>query len=62
MKRSRLLVAALVITGFSIAACHTHRNEGPAEHAGSKIDKGLEKLGEKMQEGGQKLQDKAHSD
>jgi predicted small secreted protein len=62
MQFSRVLVAALVVSAFSLAACHPNRHEGPAERAGEKIDKGLNKMGEKMEEGGQKLQDKARGD
>ena len=59
MRTIRVLVAVLALAGFSVAACHSHRGEGPAQRAGAKMDEGLEKLGEKMSEGGQKLQEKA---
>jgi predicted small secreted protein len=62
MRVTRTLVVAAVLGAFVTAACHTHRNEGPAERAGEKIDSGLHKFGEKMEEGGQKLQDKASGD
>jgi hypothetical protein len=52
--------AALLAIAFSIAACHSSSNKGPAQRAGEKVDTGISKLGEKMEEGGQKLQDKAH--
>ena len=62
MRYMRILVAVWMLGGFTLAACHQHHNEGPGERAGEKVDHGLSKLGEKMQEGGQKLQDKAHGD
>jgi len=62
MRLARTFAAGLVIGTFSIAACNSHRNEGPAERAGQKIDNGMQKMGEKMEEGGQKLQDKATGD
>jgi predicted small secreted protein len=62
MHLARTFVAAFVIGAFSIAACHSHRSEGPAERAGQKIDSGMKKMGEKMEEGGQKLQDEAGGD
>jgi predicted small secreted protein len=62
MHLARTFVATLVIGAFSIAACNSHRGEGPAERAGQKIDNGMRKMGEKMEEGGQKLQDKASGD
>jgi hypothetical protein len=52
----------LLAIGVSIAACHSSANKGPAQRAGEKVDSGISKLGEKMEEGGQKLQDKAHGD
>jgi len=62
MRFARVLTAAWVLAGFTLVACHEHRNAGPGERAGEKVDQGISKLGEKMQEGGQKLQDKAHGD
>ncbi|MET0153870.1 MAG: hypothetical protein ABW298_14845 [Candidatus Binatia bacterium] len=62
MHWARILSVTLLATGLSIAACHSSANKGPAQRAGEKVDTGISKLGEKMEEGGQKLQDKAHGD
>ena len=59
MRLPKVLIAVFVVAAFSLAACQEQRHEGPAETAGEKIDQGLNKMGEKMEEGGQKLQDKA---
>ncbi len=62
MRFANWMIIALTAAAFSVAACHSKSREGPAERAGEKIDSGLSKLGEKMQEGGEKLQDKARGD
>jgi hypothetical protein len=62
MRFPKALIAAFVVATFSLAACHERRHEGPAETAGEKIDKGMSKMGEKMEEGGRKLQDKARGE
>ena len=62
MRFPKALIVAFVVATFSLAACHPKRHEGPAETAGEKIDKGMSKMGEKMEEGGQKLQDKARGE
>ena len=59
---ARIFMAVCMTGAFTLAACHSHRSEGPGQRAGQKVDEGLYKLGDKMQEGGQKLQDKAHGD
>lgn len=62
MSSIKILLAVLVITAFSLAACRSSRHEGPAERAGQKMDQGLEKMGEKMEDAGQKMQEKARGD
>jgi len=62
MRFAKILIFALVATGLSLSACNSSASKGPAQSAGEKVDKGVSKLGEKMQEGGEKLQDKAHGD
>ncbi len=62
MRFAKILILALAATGLSLSACNSSANKGPAERAGEKVDKGMSQLGEKMQEGGEKLQDKAHGD
>ena len=62
MRFWQTLIAAFVVATFSLAACHPKRHEGPAETAGEKIDKGMSKMGEKMEEGGKKLQVKARGE
>jgi hypothetical protein len=61
MRFERILILALA-AGLSLAACHSSTHKGPAQQAGEKVDNGIAKLGEKMEEGGEKLQDKAHGD
>ena len=61
MRFAKILIFALAATALSLSACSSE-SKGPAESAGEKVDKGVSKLGEKMQEGGEKLQDKAHGD
>jgi hypothetical protein len=53
-------ISGAALLAISIAACYSSANKGPAQRAGEKVDTGISKLGEKMEEGGQKLQDKAH--
>lgn len=59
MKRQtigRVLAAALIaLTGFTSTACHRHRNEGPAQAAGRKIDHGLDKTGDAVEDAGRKV-------
>jgi hypothetical protein len=62
MRLARIGSVTLLAIGLSIAACHSSADKGPAQSAGEKVDSGISKLGEKMEEGGQKLQDKAHGD
>jgi predicted small secreted protein len=62
MRFAKILIFALAATGLSLSACNSSTQKGPAERAGEKVDKGMSKLGEKMQEGGEELQDKAHGD
>jgi hypothetical protein len=62
MRFAKILIVALTATGLSLFACDSPTHMGPAERAGEKVDKGVSKLGEKMQEGGENLQDKAHGD
>jgi hypothetical protein len=62
MRFGRFFATLCVASGLMLVACHEHTHQGPAERAGEKIDNGLSKLGDKMQEGGEKLQDKAHGD
>ena len=58
-KRTKSIsLLAVIVLASGLAACHSHRDEGPAQRAGQKIDEGLHKLGEKMEEGGEKMQDK----
>ena len=59
MRFGRHLIGVLVASAFTLAACHSHSDEGPAQRAGQKIDQGISKLGEKMEEGGEKLQEKS---
>jgi hypothetical protein len=62
MRFAKLLIPVLAATSLSLSACNSSEHKGPAERAGEKIDKGMSTVGEKMQEGGEKLQDKAHGD
>lgn len=62
MRIANWMIIGLTAAAFTVAACHSRSHEGPAERAGEKIDSGMSKLGQKMQEGGEKLQDKAHGD
>ena len=62
MRFAKILIFTLAATGFSLSACNSSAHKGPAERAGEQVDKGMSKLGEKMQDGGEKLQDKAHGD
>jgi hypothetical protein len=52
----RLLAAsALATAGLTVAACHHHHHEGPAEHAGRKIDHAADKAGDKIEDAGRKV-------
>ena len=52
----RMLAVALLVVGpLSAAACHHHRHEGPAEHAGRHIDRGLDKAGDAVEDAGRKV-------
>ena len=62
MRFAKILIFTVAATGFSLFACNSSGHKEPAERAGERVDKGMSKLGEKMQEGGEKLQDKAHGD
>jgi len=61
MRFARIFLA-LTVVGLPLAACHSSAHKGPAQQAGEKVDNGISKLGENMEEGGEKLQDKAHGD
>ena len=62
-KRSRaLLFGALVVSGSLLVACRKEPDQGPAERAGERIDEGLKDLGEKMEEAGEEMQEKARGD
>jgi hypothetical protein len=50
-----LAVALLVVGPLGAAACHNHHHEGPAEHAGRKIDHGLDKAGDAVEDAGRKV-------
>ena len=50
-----LAVALIAFTGFTSTACHHRRNEGPAQAAGRKIDHGLDKTGDAVEDAGRKF-------
>ena len=50
-----LAVALLALTGFTSTACDHHRHEGPAQAAGRKIDRGLDKTGDAIEDAGHKV-------
>lgn len=52
----RLLAAAVLTSAtVGVTACHHHRHEGPAEHAGRHIDNGLDKAGDAVENAGRKV-------
>ena len=52
----RALAATILATaGFTIAACHHYRNEGPAQHAGRHIDHAADKAGDAIEDAGRKV-------
>lgn len=52
----RLLVVAVGSAAlFSTAACHHHRHEGPAQHAGRHIDHAADKAGDAIEDAGRKV-------
>ena len=52
----RLLAAAVLASAaVGVSACHNHRHEGPAEHAGRKIDHAADKAGDAIEDAGHKV-------
>ena len=51
---SALLTVLLLGAGLSAAAC-THHHEGPAEHAGKKVDHAADKAGDAAESAGKKI-------
>ena len=50
-----LAIAMLTVTPLMAAACSDHRHEGPAQHVGRKIDHGLDKTGDAVEDAGRKV-------
>jgi hypothetical protein len=48
----------LIASAFLLFALGCDQHEGPAEKAGKDIDKATDKVGEKMEDAGDKLKDK----
>ena len=58
IKNSKNIIAALAVSLLlvGISGCH---QQGPAERAGKKIDKTVEKGGEQVEKAGKKIQEEA---
>jgi len=54
MLRKVLLILCSVMIVIAFIAC---KKEGPAEKAGTQIDKAVEKTGDKLEEAGNKVKD-----
>jgi len=52
MRFAKMLIFALAVTGLCMSACNSSANKGPAQRAGEKVDQGVSKLGEKMEDAG----------
>ena len=50
-----LAMAMLAVAPLVAAACNDHRHEGPAQHVGRKIDHGLDKAGDAVEDTGRKV-------
>lgn len=61
MKRTRTIFAALIMSTLFIALPGCEK-QGPAEKAGESIDNATDKLGEKVEDAGEAIQDAADGD
>lgn len=59
MKIYRIVIAALVMTGLLMGLSGCIKQEGPAERAGRKIDKTVEKSGQQIEKAGKKMQEES---
>lgn len=52
----RTIAATILATAaFTLVACHHHRHEGPAEHAGRHIDHAADKAGDAIENTGRRI-------
>jgi hypothetical protein len=61
MKLNKLILTAVIAVATSVLFAGCERNKGPAEKAGAEIDKTVEQAGQKMEDMGEKIQDKANN-
>lgn len=57
MKLCKSVVAALAMTVLLVGLSGCMKQEGPAERAGKKIDKTIEKGGQEIEKAGKKIQE-----
>ena len=53
--RTTLTATLLATSALTFAACSSHHHEGPAQHAGRKIDHGLDKTGDAIEHTGHEI-------
>lgn len=56
------IFSALLLAGTLTIACSDRSKRGPGQRAGAKVDEGIERLGEKMQDAGEAMQEKARGE
>lgn len=59
MKMRKSVIAALAMSFLLAGLSGCMKQEGPAEHAGKKIDKTVEQGGQQVEKAGKKIQEEA---
>lgn len=59
MKLAKIVSPALLMSALLVALPGCQEHEGPGEHAGKEVDKATEKVGQQVEEAGDKIQDAA---
>jgi hypothetical protein len=62
MNTARTISAALVMSALLAALPGCQKQEGPAQQAGTEVDKAAEKVGETIEKAGESIQDTAKGD
>ena len=57
IKLGKSVMAVLVMSVLIAGLFAAREKEGPVEHAGKQIDKGVEKAGEQIEKAGEKIED-----
>lgn len=61
-RRTIAIFSALLLAGALTVACSDRSKRGPGQRAGARVDEGIERLGEKMQDAGEEIQEKARGE